>query len=489
MIFKSLYIDDGLSCNTFSFQEGVNLIHSTKNTVGKTTLLRLLLYSIGFSIPSTKKINFDRCTVRCVVENDSSEEIEVIRNGQYELKLVGTSVNNSYALPSELHDVHRILFQCDSEDISNNILGTFYVDQEKGWTLLNRGKVIGNIHFNIEALIRGLSEIDCEELLCLEKKITGDCERLRSILSVSEYQRQVAQAGGVISQRDYEDQIQAEIFKCSSAKSTAEKQLSQIEKIISDNRQIKKFIEEIKIMVLLPNKSTMRVTADNIVGLSDSLDYLEARKKQLFRQIRDLTHNIVKLKSQQNAENTQTEFWQSEGVLESFDHSIMRVPINAVAVHDTLKKKEEELKRIRKEISFQTRSNSKIIFSLFENMKKYAQLLGIASEGEEIAANFLFTSNLKELSGALLHKTVFAFRLAYILEVEKKLGIKLPIVLDSPKGKEVDEENVQMMMQILKSDFSGHQIIIASIYEYDLDSPNVIEIHDRLLKLKDVANA
>ena len=62
----------------------------------------------------------------------------------------------------------------------------------------------------------------------------------------------------------------------------------------------------------------------------------------------------------------------------------------------------------------------------------------------------LFTKNLKELSGAVLHKTVFSFRLAYIIEIEKALGIKLPILLDSPKGKEVDDTNIAKMMQILQ---------------------------------------
>ena len=96
--------------------------------------------------------------------------------------------------------------------------------------------------------------------------------------------------------------------------------------------------------------------------------------------------------------------------------------------------------------------------------------------------NDLFTSNLSVLSGALLYKTVFAFRLAYILEVKRILGVTLPIILDSPSGKEIDNQNIQMMINILKRDFSDHQIIIASIFEYDLPDVNVIEIKKRLLE-------
>ncbi len=60
---------------------------------------------------------------------------------------------------------------------------------------------------------------------------------------------------------------------------------------------------------------------------------------------------------------------------------------------------------------------------------------------------------------------------------------KLPIILDSPSGKEVDQENIKLMMDILKRDFSDHQIIIASIYEYDLNPLNRIEIMNRLIEI------
>lgn len=81
-----------------------------------------------------------------------------------------------------------------------------------------------------------------------------------------------------------------------------------------------------------------------------------------------------------------------------------------------------------------------------------------------------------------MHKTVFAFRLACLLEVEKHLNIKMPIILDSPSGKEIDHQNIEAMIKILKRDFSENQIIIASIYEYDLININKINIVNRLIE-------
>lgn len=132
---------------------------------------------------------------------------------------------------------------------------------------------------------------------------------------------------------------------------------------------------------------------------------------------------------------------------------------------------------------FQEYTGIPVVNSLYQNVLKYAVELGIGSD-TTIAASYLFTSNLKELSGAVLHKTVFAFRLAYIIEIERAIAVKLPIILDSPSGKEVDQENIKLMMDILKRDFSDHQIIIASIFEYDFDPINVIEIINRLVEIE-----
>ena len=80
----------------------------------------------------------------------------------------------------------------------------------------------------------------------------------------------------------------------------------------------------------------------------------------------------------------------------------------------------------------------------------------------------------------MLHKTVFSFRLAYIIEIEKVLGIKLPILMDSPRGREVDDNNIGKMMEILKRDFPNNQIIIASIYNY-VPNEHVIKLEGQLL--------
>ena len=140
---------------------------------------------------------------------------------------------------------------------------------------------------------------------------------------------------------------------------------------------------------------------------------------------------------------------------------------------------ENERKKLENQITQFTNDSNDVTKSMTENVQKYMSELG-DSEAEKMTWKYLFTKNLKELSGAVLHKTVFSFRLAYIIEIEKVLGVKLPIFLDSPKGKEVDDINIGKMMKILQRDFSGNQIIIASIYHY-VPNEHIIKLEDQLL--------
>ena len=63
MIINSIHIEENGVKRFITFSDRNNLIHSYANSKGKTTLLRLMLYSIGYSVPNTKHIKFENCKV------------------------------------------------------------------------------------------------------------------------------------------------------------------------------------------------------------------------------------------------------------------------------------------------------------------------------------------------------------------------------------------------------------------------------------------
>lgn len=479
MRFKSIHIKEGYFERHVVFSENNNLIYSKINSTGKTTLLRFLLYSIGYSIPNTKNIKFENCIVTSQIE-ECGRDFILIRNARDYIVMNVDGDEETFILPSQEHDLHKKLFLTENVDLLNNILGTFYFDQEKGWTLLNRGVVIGSIRYNIEELIRGLNNIDCSELIRQKEKKSQDLLKYRQMFSVSKYQEAINIETANLASESYDTTTESRINQCRIQQNILKKELQQIERALRDNQKIKKFIADIGLLVQLPNGETIAVTDKNIVGLNDSIYYLIAKKKIIAADYNKISLEIKEIEKEQRVEETQLSFFDDvETIAEIFDKRIATIPINAVNVENKIHSVEKEITDINCRIKDITRNSSSTITNIFNNARKYLNELEL--DGDVLTEKYLFTSNLKELSGAILHKTVFAFRLACLIEIERTINIKLPIILDSPSGKEVDPENIKKMINILNRDFSDNQIIIASIFEYNLNNLNKIEIKDRLV--------
>lgn len=481
MIIQSIRMKEGLSERTFRFLNGVNLVYSRENSRGKTTLLRFILYSLGYNIPNTRKIKFDRCEVVTHIQCEKFGEVVLSRFSNDFIEAVINDEKVTYVLPDQLYDLHKIIFADTNRDVLNNILGAIYADQEKGWTLLNRGTVIGSIRFNIEELIRGLSGCDCSDLIRQESQLSKELSKYRQMFSIAKYRESVVEESGTLIADDYSEESNAVVAQLLIRQKSLQRELKRIDKTLADNRRFIRFVADMKLVIQGPGDMLIPVTEDNIVGLTDTIDFLITKRKMVASDLASVMRKLSSIQKEQENEAQQLEFFHSESMIEIFDKKIAAVPMNSVAIEKEIKRLEKALKSLRQEISMKTKSDTGVIKSLYENMVKYATELGVGNS-ESIASSHLFTSNLKELSGAVLHKTVFAFRLAYILEIEKCLGIKLPIILDSPSGKEVDQPNIQLMVNILKRDFSDNQIIIASIFQYDFDTVNLIEIKTRLIE-------
>ncbi len=479
MLIKSIYIRNGLFERSITFEDGANLIFSKKNSRGKTTLVRLLLYAMGYSVPSTKKIKFEKCFTKIEITLDSEKDVILTRENSYTISVVYDGKEEMYVLPEQMDVLHSKLFGTDNIDILNNILGTFYFDQEKGWTLLNRGVVIGSIHFNIDELIRGISGKDCSELIAKEKRLSSDLAKYKQMFSIAQYRDSIS--GDSLVADTYQEKNDIELEQLRMKQSSIEREIRRINQSIAGNKKFQEFVNDMKLLIKTEEGQYITVTKDNIVGLNDSIELLVAKKKILSCELANVVSRIEKIIREQEKEDGQLFFFESESLAEAFDKKIVAIPMNQVAIKKEIDKLQRELKQVREEIVKISRSDNDVVLSLYNTIVKYATELGIG-DSESITKKYLFTSNLKELTGAVLHKTVFAFKMAYILELEKHLNIKLPIILDSPSGKEVDQENIELMMNILKRDFKENQIIIASIYDYSFSKVHKIELIDQLLE-------
>ena len=226
-ITKLIIGDDYRDLYSESF-ERLTLIWSNDNSSGKTTLIRFILFAMGFEVPSTKKINMKKYNVQ--IELECPKKIVIKRrNMDLTISFVEEGVTKKFYLDEELESAHSFIFGLNNKKMINNILGCFYIDQDKGWTLLNRGKVISSdIRFNIEDFILGVSNCDTSwydvEINKKEKEISR-YNAILNIVTLSEEQ-----------QTGYKEDENITKLKCE--KSNLLFSLNELEHQISDLKRI-----------------------------------------------------------------------------------------------------------------------------------------------------------------------------------------------------------------------------------------------------------
>ena len=122
MIFNSIYIEEAGVKRLIVFTNGNNLVHSLANSKGKTTLLRLMLYSIGYSVPNTKHIKFEHCKVESQITLDNGEVVLLCRESRDYIELKRNDSVTTYILPSDEASLHKIIFNANYPELINNLL-------------------------------------------------------------------------------------------------------------------------------------------------------------------------------------------------------------------------------------------------------------------------------------------------------------------------------------------------------------------------------
>ena len=126
----------------FTFNPGVNLVFSQKNSVGKTTLLRILMYALGYPIPNTRGIRFSDYETILTVIGANENEFILTRNRDY-IEIAHDGVEKGYSLPTEQSEIHALIFGIENLEVVDNLLGAFYVDQESDYHARSRKKGVG----------------------------------------------------------------------------------------------------------------------------------------------------------------------------------------------------------------------------------------------------------------------------------------------------------------------------------------------------------
>lgn len=470
MYFRSLELSYGNSVKTFLFSENVNLVVSKENSVGKSTLLRLLFYSMGYSIPGTKGIKFKNVKTKLTIE--TSKGLIILERDDKFIDFKQNGNTHLFFLPNDSESLHSFIFETDNEKVLSNILGAIYLDQEKGWTLLNRGIVIGKQYFNLKDLISGLAERESRTLELELESVVSEQKKYKTMKNLYDYKTTLLDIKDSDFSSDYIDELERDLNILLMDKNILKKQIKDIEVSYKDNISFVEYIENMRLYIE-NNGEKIQVTKDNLVDFEDNQELLNIRKKILEFKKRKLEAKIIEVQDKIAKESSLISL-QSE--IQKFDSQVANLIINPISLDKIIKQLKQREKELKKMIFDKITINNSIIDNVYLSIQRYAKELDIYQYMDD-NRDYIFTDDLKGFSGAVYHKMVFSFKMAYIIELQKYLGYKLPIVLDSPSGREVDQKNISDIMKILSRDFKDNQIIIASIYDdYGFEKTNRIEL-------------
>ncbi len=477
MVINYIDIVNGFEAKRFNFDSGFNEIYSKENSRGKSTLLRILLHSLGYQIPATTGFkNFDKLVTKTEITRDN-KNIIIERSGP-NIKLTIDNQNFNYIVPTELSELHSMIYGIDDALILDNLLATYYIDQDKGWTLLNRGKIIGNNRFNIEDFITGLSEKDVSNIYLQIEQTETELKKYKFLLETAKYKKDLEHNDNFVQTTTEElKKLQKDKTLLLYQKNDIEKSIKDVEKIIETNSGFINWIEKMQLSIKTENGNPIKITRNNILNYEDNQTYLVARKRSLSLELTKVNNQILRIEKKLEDHNT---LFDIRSIADEMDETIRNMNIDYHKINSIVNELAKKKKDLKKQLDEIFASNNHFLEDIFNDVKKYSKIFGIDNRIPN-DIKFILTRKLKGFSGKVLNQLTFSFKLAYINQIKKKYNLNLPIIIDSLKNGELTDLATDDMLKVLQEDFSKHQIIIASVYKYDI-CKNLIIIKNYLLE-------
>lgn len=438
------------------------LVTSNKNSTGKTTFLRIILYSLGWNIPSTSQVNFSKLKT-IIYFNSSKGSFYLKRNNNkaelfFENKLL-SNFDLSYDQPLLISTYTGI----SSKQLVNSLLSLMYFDQEKGWTLLNRGKVIGNNSFNIDYFLEGiinLNQINLRQKIAqIQQEIKG-YKALKLALDYQNKEKEDSESNFDNEKWNKVDKLKADKVEIDSKISILNKKITELNKISNRNENFINMISNLGIYVKIDDLGNkLKITKDNIIGYESNQELINARITQLLYDKNDLLNKKSYIEDRLE-QLKEINLFNIDTELQRFTYKVRSLNIDVNNIESIIKSLNKKKNKLQKEEKSQVRKNKETDL-LYGKILNFADFLGVDDHIDNI--NFIFTRGVSKYSGSYLRLLVFAFHMAYLDILQEKTGEYYPIIIDSPWGSEIEEEKVKLMYSLIDTYFPKNQVITASM--------------------------
>ncbi len=446
----------------YDFGENTLITSHAGNTQGKTTLIRFILYALGYKIPQTDGMKIYEYKTNLEVLHDN-KKYSLIRDGQ---KQYITDGNNTTQLVQandlgESIPMLSIVLGIKNEYISSSLLGCFYIDQEKGWTLLNRGIVIGKIRFNIEQFLINIeNKVEFENYFLENRTLENGIERANFLLKVMKENyiynetpeenrkeiintiKNLEKEKNILSQKIYSKKRELDILK----------------DILFQNENFAKKIEDMNIIINYNGKDIV-VNKENLKSYDYNNDILEMKRNEIELEIVYLEKENNKIKTEIRKIRKDNEETDSNNELSKL---FSKLKNNDFSAEELELLKDSNRRKIKENNKIINEEIKKTIDEFWEILLPILNDLEIGKEYKD--KKIILTNDMAGKSGTQMHQLSLAYKIALTKLVEVKFGIKLPFIIDSPRASEMKEEVATLMLEITKKYLPNNQLIVSSVF-------------------------
>lgn len=462
---------------------GQNTLITSKssNSKGKTTLIRFILYSLGYKVTQTDGMNiYDYKTTLEIEYRNKRYFLIHNKNEQFIIDEIGDKIYRKIGDKDEQPPMISILWGISNKYIANSLLGCFYIDQDKGWTLLNRGAVIGSYKFNIEAFFINLYEKNEVEINFMENKILKkNIDRANALINILKDSFEYEEISD-----ENRDNILKSIIKMENEISDLEqisflkrKEIRSLKNLLSENINFMEKIENMNIVIEHKGENII-VDRNKLKNFNLNNDILVMRKNELEFELNTLKKEIEVLKSNINKIRKEN---RQDNANEYLKKAFNAIKLSGLSV--------QSIEASKKDTQFKIKNNDKIIRKeICNGINEFWNILEPILKELELGKNYInkdiiLTDRLVGISGAQLQQLSLAFKLSLNILIREKLGLSVPFIIDSPKSSETSDRISNLMLNLLKKYIPKNQIIVSSVYDdYEMEFKNKIEIKEGVIK-------
>ena len=460
MRINYLLITDSFGKTTKADFLNKTIVYSEKNSKGKTSLIRFLLHGLLFDIASTQFLPMNEYKVE--IEIERNDQIITVSRAKTHVEIKEKNeVVGIYDLTKHIDKVtaQSYIFGLDgNEALLRNLLGSFFVDQDVGWSMTNHGNVTKSYNtFDISDFIASFSNRLALEAIESEiKNKNKEIKKYVALKDLSLLNEEKRIKTHIEFERPDDDLNQKKMSLI--IRYNEEKNInSMVSKSLGNIDSFKQLINDFKIRIKHNGQDPFVLSVDDIDGFQSTSSMLEARLlesniklKNYEKEIRKVDQEILNNKRDVSVAEMSDKLISTIGELDQ---------IKLETIVNELSEQKEKLIKEKKSIAS---NDNNVQVKLNSYICQMAKNIGVYDDYISKTKGILYSKESSRWSGAILNKIVLCYRYAYIMIIKEVFNIDMPFIIDSPGASELTEDNVKLIVEGVFSLLKTNQVIIST---------------------------